>query len=150
MWWSCKVSPQSKLFWFTKVPQNHPCRDQSLSKSTLPTVSFWSQILWTCSNPKLMTLKQVVHQGEWVCIARSRKTHFCWFLGFTKVALATFPKWAQNWWKALIICVISPCGVSCQMESIFLPWPTTNTFCQFSKSITLTPSTNLHEPRFLP
>ena len=76
--------------------------------------------------------------------------HFCWFLGFTKVALATLPKWAQNWWKALIICAISPWRVSCQMEFIGLPKQASNTFCHFTKIPFLTSSTNLHGLNFLP
>ena len=47
-----------------KVPQNSFCPEPNLNNSTLPSVSFWSEFLWTCSNPQMMTLHQVVHQGE--------------------------------------------------------------------------------------
>ena len=47
-----------------KVPQNPFCPEPNLNNSTLPSVSFWSEFLWTCSNPQMMTLHQVVHQGE--------------------------------------------------------------------------------------
>ena len=77
-----------------KGPQNPSCRELNLNNSTLATFSFSSQLLWTCSEPQMMTLHQVMHQGELFCMTRSWKTHFCWILGFTKVALSTLPKWA--------------------------------------------------------
>ena len=133
-----------------KVPQNPLCPESNLNNFTLSTFLFCSQPLWACSEPKMMTLHKVVHQGEEFSLARSKQVHFCWFLGFTKVALATLPKWAQNWRKALIICAISPCGVSCQMKFICLPKPATNTICHFTKIPFLTSSTNLHGLNFLP
>ena len=98
----------------------------------------------------MMTLHQVVHQGEQICMTKSWKVHFCWFLGFTKVALATFPKWTQSWWNLLFYHTIWPCQASWQMEIIFLPKPTSNTFWQNLKIHVLTPSTNLQELSFLP
>ena len=56
IWWHFRVSNQSKLFWFTKVPQNHLCPDSNLNNFTLATFSFWSQLLWTCSEPQMMIL----------------------------------------------------------------------------------------------
>ena len=47
-----------------KVPQNPSCSEPNLNNSTLPSVPFWSEFLWTCSNSQMMTLHQVVHQGE--------------------------------------------------------------------------------------
>ena len=47
-----------------KVPQNPFCPEPNLNNSTLPSVSFWSEFLWTWSNPQMMILHQVVHQGE--------------------------------------------------------------------------------------
>ena len=47
-----------------KVPQNPSCPEPNLNNSTLETFSFWSQLLRTCSEPQMMTLHQVVHQGE--------------------------------------------------------------------------------------
>ena len=92
-----------------KVPQNPSCPEPNLNNSTLPSVYFWSEFLFTCSNPQIMTLHQVVHQGEWFCMTKSWEVHFCWFLGFTKVALATFPKWTQSWWNHLLSHAIWPC-----------------------------------------
>ena len=149
IWWPWNVSAQSKLFWFTKVPKNLLCTDSNLNNFTLPNYSKCPQTLWSCSKSQIMTLHQVVHQGEWFCMTRSWWMHFCWFLGFTKVALATLPKWAQNWWKALIICAISPCGVSCQIKFIWLPKSATNTFCHFAKIPFFTSSTNLHGLNFV-
>ena len=99
-----------------KVPQNPSCPEPNLDNSTLPSVSFWSEFLWTWSNPQMMTLNQVVHQGEHIFMAKSWKVHFCWFLGFTKVALATFPKWTRSWWNLLFSHTIWPCQASWQME----------------------------------
>ena len=81
-----------------KVPQSPSCLEPNLNNSTLPSVSFWSEFLWTCSNPQMMRLHQVVHQGEKICMTKSWKIHFCWFLGFAKVTLATLLKWTQTWW----------------------------------------------------
>ena len=39
-----------------KVPQNLSCPEPNLNNSTLATFSFWSQLLWTCSEPQIMTL----------------------------------------------------------------------------------------------
>ena len=133
-----------------KVPQNHSCPEPNLDNSTLETFSFWSQLLWAWSHDQMRPPHQVVHQGEVIWSTRSTQVHFCQFLGFTKVALATLPKWAQNGWTALIICAIAPCGASWQMEIIFLPKPTSNTFWQNLKIHVLTPSTNLQEFSFLP
>ena len=54
-----------------KVPQNPSCPEPNLNNSTLATFSFWSQLLWTCSEPQIMTLHQVVHQGELICMTKS-------------------------------------------------------------------------------
>jgi len=107
--WPCRVSAKSKLFCITKVPQNPPYPDSSLNNFTLPTFSNWPQTLWSCSQPQMMTLHQAVHQGEWFCLTRSWKTHFCWFLGFTKVALTTLPKWSQIWWNTPFLYAIPSC-----------------------------------------
>ena len=133
-----------------KVPQNPSCSEPNLSNSTLPSVSFWSEFLWTCSNPQMMTLHQVVHQGEQICMAKSWKVPFCWFLGFTKVALATLPKWTQSWWNLLFSHAIWPCQASWQGKSICLPKPTSNTFWQKFKMHVLSISTNLLESKFVP
>ena len=47
-----------------KVPQNPLWPESNLNNSTLETFSYWSQLLWKCSEPQMMTLHQVVHQGE--------------------------------------------------------------------------------------
>ena len=39
-----------------KVPQNSSCPEPNLNNSTLATFSFWSQLLWTCSEPQMMTI----------------------------------------------------------------------------------------------
>ena len=39
-----------------KVPQNPLCPEPNLNNFTLATFSFWSQLLWTCSEPQMMTL----------------------------------------------------------------------------------------------
>ena len=39
-----------------KVPKNPLWPESNLNNSTLPSVSFWSEFLWTCSNPQIMTL----------------------------------------------------------------------------------------------
>ena len=117
-WYTCsnglimhldKMAQVGEKYILIKAPQNPSCPEPNLNNSTLPCVSFRSEFLWTCSNPQMMTLHQVVHQGEWICMTRSWKTHFCWFLGFTKVTLATFPKWAQIWWHTLFLSVIPSC-----------------------------------------
>ena len=54
-----------------KVPQNPLWPESNLNNSTLETFSFWSQLLWTCSEPQMMTLHQVVHQGELICMIKS-------------------------------------------------------------------------------
>ena len=133
-----------------KVPQNPSCPEPNLNNSTLVTFSFWSQLLWTCSYPQMMSLHQVVHQGEQICMTKSWKVHFCWFLGFTKVALATLPKWTQSWWNHLFSHAIWPCQALWQEEFISLPKSSINNFCHFSKNTNLTTSTNLHELNFLP
>ena len=133
-----------------KSAQNHLCPNSNSNNFVLPTFSPWPQLLWACSHDQMRPLHQVVNQREMIFSTRSTQVHFCWFLGFTKVALSTLPKWARNWWKALIICAISPCGVSFQMEFICLPKQASNTFCHFTKLPFLTPSTNLHGLNFLP
>ena len=47
-----------------KVPQNPLYPEPNLNRFTLATFSFWSQLLWAYSEPQMMTLHQVVHQGE--------------------------------------------------------------------------------------
>ena len=47
-----------------KVPQNPFCLEPYLNNFALPTFSPWHQLLWTCSEPQMMTLRQVAHQGE--------------------------------------------------------------------------------------
>ena len=47
-----------------KVPQNPLCPESNLNNFTLSTFLFCSQPLWACSKPQMMTLHQVVHQGE--------------------------------------------------------------------------------------
>ena len=39
-----------------KVPQNPLCPEPNFNKFTLATFSFWSQLLWTCSKPQMLTL----------------------------------------------------------------------------------------------
>ena len=39
-----------------KVPENPLCPEPNLNNFTLATFSFWSQLLWTCSEPQMMTL----------------------------------------------------------------------------------------------
>ena len=39
-----------------KVPQNPLWPESYLNNSTLATFSLWSQLLWTCSEPQMMTL----------------------------------------------------------------------------------------------
>ena len=133
-----------------KVPQNHSCPEPNLNNSTLETISFWSQLLWTCSESQIMTLHQVMHQVELFCMTRSWKNHFCWFLGFTKVALATLPKWTQPWWNLLLSHAIWPCQASWQEEFIFLPKSATHSFCHFTKTPVLTTNTILLELNSLP
>ena len=133
-----------------KVPQNPFCPEPNLNNSTLPTFSPWFQLLWAWSHDQMRPPHQVVHQGEVNWLARSRQVHFCQFLGFTKVALATFPKWTQSWWNLLFSQAIWPCQSSWQGKSICLPKPTSNTFWQNLKIHVLTPSTNLQELSFLP
>ena len=132
------------------VPQNPSCPEPSLNNFTLATFSFWSQLLWTCSEPQMMTLHQVVHQGEYICMTKSWEVHFWWFLGFTKVALATFPKWTQSWWNHFFSHAIWPCQASWQGKSICLSKPASNTFWQKFKMHVLAISTNLHELNFFP
>ena len=60
-----------------KVPQNPSCPEPNLNNSTLATFSFWSQLLWECSEPQMMTLHQVVHQWEVIFSTRSTQVHFC-------------------------------------------------------------------------
>ena len=38
-----------------KVPQNPLCPEPNLNNLTLATFSFWSQLLWACSEPQIMT-----------------------------------------------------------------------------------------------
>ena len=84
-----------------KVPHNPLCTEPNLNNCTLATFSFWSHVSCTCSEPQMMTLHKVVHQGEQICMTKSWEVHFRWFLEFTKVALATLPKWTQSWWNQL-------------------------------------------------
>ena len=148
--WPCKASCLGEQDNITKSPQNPLWPESNLNNFVLPTFSPWPQLFGSCSYDQMRPLHQVVHQGEKICMTKSWKVHFYWFLGFTKVTLATLPKWAQNWWKALIICDISPCGVSWQMEIIYLPKPASNTFCHFTKIPFLASSTNLRRLNFLP
>ena len=84
-------------------------------------------------------------KGKWFAQVDLHRFICANFLGLTKVALATLPKWAQNWWKALIICAISPCSVSCQMEFICSPKQASNSFYHFTKiSLTSMGSTLYH------
>ena len=48
------------------------------------------------------------------------------------------------------MCDISPSGVSWQVEIIFLPKPTSNTFWHKFKMLVLAISTHLHELSFFP
>ena len=88
---------------FIKVPQNPFWPDPNLNNSTLPTFYLWPQILWTWSQRQMMTLHQVVNQGGMICMTKSWKSQFCWILGFAKVTLETFFKWAQNWYTTSIL-----------------------------------------------
>src|SRR3954471_3385572 len=45
-----------------KLPENPFYPKRNLNNSTLPSVSFWSEFLCTCSNAQMRTLHQVVHQ----------------------------------------------------------------------------------------
>ena len=51
-----QMSQVGKQVNFIKVPQNPSCLEPNLNNSTLETFSFWSQLLWTCSEPQMMTL----------------------------------------------------------------------------------------------
>ena len=104
LWSPCKASSQLKSFWFTKMPQNPLWPESNLNNFVLPAFSPWPQLLWACSHDQMRPLHQVVHQGEVLCSTRSTQVHFCSFLGFTKVALATFSKWTQTWWSTSIMC----------------------------------------------
>ena len=92
MWWSCKVSSQSQLIWFTKIFQNHSCPESSLNNFTLWSLSYWPQTLWACSNHLLMLLHQVVDLEEVKCMLGSIEIWFCQILGFSKFPLSTLLK----------------------------------------------------------
>ena len=98
MWWSWKVSSQSQLICFIKIFQNHSCPEPNLNNSTLPTVSYWSQTLWTCSNLPIMHPPQVVHQGKQIHLSKPLQTPLCWFLELEIFALSSFSVWSQTFW----------------------------------------------------
>ena len=114
LWSPCKASSQLRSVWFTKVPQNPLWPESNLNNFVLPTFSPWPQLWWACSHDQMSTLHQVEPQGEVIFSTRSTQVHFCWFLGFTKVALATLPKWTQYWWNLLFYRTIWPCQDSWQ------------------------------------
>ena len=82
---------------------------------------FFSQTLWAHSNTQIMTLDQVVHQGEEISLARSKQIHFCWFLGFTKVALATFSIWPKSLWALLILMPLTPVKSQSKLSKLASP-----------------------------
>ena len=85
------------------MPQNPLWPESNLNNFVLPTFSPSSKLWWAYSHDQMRPLHQVVHQGELICMTKSWQSHFCWFLGFTKVTLATSPKWDQTWWNTLFL-----------------------------------------------